>query len=154
MNIKRPIYEDEEDKKNEEEWRRLIEEACSCTLQHLTMKYRFDFVVLRNGRAVAFAEVKNRTNSKNKYSTYMISSLKIERGMSFSEKFGLPFYLFVKWTDAYGYVLIKKEIIESLQMQQSNFRGDEQDIEPCVHIRIGDFTFFNPEDLKKRLIEF
>jgi hypothetical protein len=55
---------------------------------------------------------------------------------------GIPFVLYVEWSDCFGSVIIERDMIKTVMMQSVNFRDDQNDIEPCVMIPIMDFRIY------------
>ncbi len=134
----RPIYRIRVYAVNEERLRAKVEGACYCKLYKVGMKYGADYFGFRANRAVSLVEMKNRTCESTTYDTYMISLAKVKKCLEYGELLGVPFVVVVEWTDRTGYVTIDRSMVrkDTVRMQLQNFRGDKQDIEPCLHIGI------------------
>ena len=135
----RPIYETENDLRNERSLSDVVSKKWRCELQKLQPRDSFDYAAIRDGRVVAFVEMKNRTNEFSKYDTYMISMTKLLHARNIREATEIPCILAVKWTDAIGWVKLNN--VKSYVTMGGRFdRGDPQDVEPVCHINIKDFV--------------
>jgi hypothetical protein len=136
----RLIYERPEDIAAE---RTALDKACEvwkCTAEKLPMKYELDYLLLREGRGVAWLEIKSRTNARPAYPTYMISLSKVMAARRLSEASQLPSFLLVQWSDACGYVRLDSLLDFRTAVGGRTDRGDEQDIEPVALIPVGEFA--------------
>jgi hypothetical protein len=109
----------------------------NCTFRKMPIKYGLDYAALRNGRVVAFIEIKCRTCRSDKYDEYMISLHKVMAAAKLSSTTNLPCFLVVAWTDAIGYTHISAPSVEFGGRQD---RNDEDDIEPVALIPISHFN--------------
>jgi hypothetical protein len=136
----RLIYEKPEDIVAE---RTALDRACEvwkCMAEKLPMKYELDYLLLREGKGVAWLEIKSRTNPRAAYPTYMISLGKIMAARRLSEASQLRSFLLVQWSDYCGYVRLDSLLDFTTAVGGRTDRGDEQDIEPVALIPIVDFA--------------
>ena len=136
----RLIYEKPEDIVAE---RTAFDKACEvwkCVAEKLPMKYELDYLLLREGKGVAWLEIKSRTNTRLAYPTYMISLGKIMAARRLSEASQLPSFLLIQWSDACGYIRIDSLLDFRTAVGGRTDRGDEQDIEPVAMIPVGEFA--------------
>ena len=123
--------------------RTALDRACEiwkCTAEKLPIRYELDYLLLREGRGVAWLEIKSRTNARTAYPTYMISFGKIMAARRLSEASQLPSFLLVQWSDYCGYVRLDSLLDFRTGVGGRTDRGDEQDIEPVALIPIVDFA--------------
>ena len=135
----RPIYETDEDLKKERSLSDVISKSWKCELQKLQPRDPFDYAAVRDGKVVAFVEMKNRTNECGKYDTYMISMTKLMHARSIKEATEIQSILAVKWTDSVGWVKLNN-ITAHVTMGGRFDRNDPQDVEPVCHIDMRDFV--------------
>ena len=136
----RLIYEKPEDIVAE---RTALDKACEvwkCVAEKLPMKYELDYLLLREGKGVAWLEIKSRTNTRLAYPTYMISLGKIMAARRLSEASQLQSFLLIQWSDACGYIRIDSLLDFRTAVGGRTDRGDEQDIEPVAMIPVGEFA--------------
>jgi hypothetical protein len=98
----RPTYETQSDRNNERRLAAKIEKHYGCVLQKMPMKLSLDFMAIRDGKAVAFIEARQRKIAMNTYPTYMLSLYKAMQARSLTMTTGLPCFLAVQWTDKAG----------------------------------------------------
>lgn len=136
--MNRPMYETPESLKKEDEVAQKISAAWNTKLNKIPIKYRVDYAAERNGKIVAWIEIKCRTNDMNDYETYMLSLDKYNASIELGKVTNLPVTLVVKWNDKIGYadLLHCRGVIK---MGGRVDRGDPQDVEPAVFIPIEDF---------------
>lgn len=134
----RPIYETEQDRQNERALADAIEARFKCKLTKMSMKYHLDFIAERDGKAVAFFEMRQRKNKMMAYSDYMLSLDKVRNADTLTAATGLPCYLVVKWADAVGYCEIPPSD-SHVAVGGSYRRNDPQDIEPMVFFPVAQF---------------
>ena len=136
----RLIYEKPEDIVAE---RTALDNACEvwkCTAEKLPIRYELDYLLLREGRGVAWLEIKSRTNPRTEYPTYMIALTKIMAARRLSEASQRPSFLLVQWTDACGYIRNDSLLDFKIAFDGRTDRGDPDDLEPVALIPIGDFA--------------
>ena len=130
----RPLYETQKDLFEESKIAIALAQLWNCNLFKMPKTSSVDFVSIRKGEAVGFVEIKNRTNKKNKYSTYMISKKKIDSAKQINKSTGLNTILVVKWADELGYVPLNKDYPERQGGRYD--RNDLADVETVVDIDI------------------
>ena len=136
----RPIYETQTDRNNERRLAAKIEEHYGCILSKMPMKLSLDFMAIREGKAVAFIEARQRKIAMNTYPTYMLSLYKAMQARSLTMTTGLPCFLAVQWTDKAGIAKLPPAHEDMhIQMGGTTRRDDPQDIEPMVHFDIANF---------------
>jgi hypothetical protein len=134
----RPFYETSADRGHESRITGRISQKFKCTFEKLPIKMGMDYAAVRNGKAVAFLEIKRRNVSSCMYPTYMISVHKLMMAKSLSELTALPCYLFVEWTDRTGFIKLPPPNM-TIRIGGRSDRNDADDIEPVSHFPIGDF---------------
>lgn len=137
--MKRPIYETQESLKDEQSFGDLIQTVWKCELIKMPIQYGIDYCCYRNSTLVGFVELKNRTCTKDKYPTYIISLSKYLKAKEFSRSLGKPTNLCVRWTDQSGYVRLDTIDDPSISQGGRYDRNDWQDVEPVLHIDINSF---------------
>ena len=103
---------------------------------------RYDFIVCRKKKVVAFAEFKDRTSkSSTKFDTYMTGMDKWTFLLELSQSTGLPCFLYVKFSDGLFRVKItKSNYLIEYDPKWNQYRGDQTDIEPSIHVPIAHFN--------------
>ena len=138
--MNRPLYETQIDRNNERRLAAKIEKHYNCILQKMPMKLSLDFMAIRDGKAVAFIEARQRKIAMNTYPTYMLSLYKAMQARSLTMTTGLPCFLAVQWTDKAGIAQLPPEHKDMhVEMGGTTRRDDPQDIEPMVHFDIANF---------------
>lgn len=139
----RPLYESSQDIVSESKVLVLIEKAWGCRGVKLPLKAQLDYLLLRDDRGAAWAEIKVRTNPRGRYPTYMISLSKVMAARELSGASDLPSVLVVQWTDKLGY--IRMDTLEKFHIAIGGRtdRNDAQDVEPVVLIPIEEFKELN-----------
>jgi len=106
--------------------------------KHLKSEYiklpqnsRADFLFHTEGKPKAIVEIKKRSNTRNKYETYMLGRGKYDALLDWSKK-GFNTALFVQWTDDLAYVKIPATFTEGVGGRYD--RGDPLDRESVVLI--------------------
>ena len=134
----RPIYETTQDRVRENEVALYLETKYACRYTQAPKLSPYDgSLSYPDGRLAALVEIKTRRNAKDKYPTYMLSAAKWRSGLSVSADLGVPFLLFVRFTDG----LFTTKLKESYPVQRGGRwdRGDTKDVEDCVFIPMVDF---------------
>ena len=138
--MNRPLYETEQDRINESAIRGKIEAHYGCILSKMPMKLSLDFMALRNGKAVAFLEMRQRKIAMNTYPTYMLSLYKATQARLLTMTTGLPCFIAVQWTDKLGIAKLPPAFDDMhIEIGGTTRRDDPQDIEPMVHFDIAKF---------------
>ena len=138
--MNRPLYETQIDRNNERRLAAKIEKHYNCILQKMPMKLSLDFMAIRDGKAVAFIEARQRKIAMNTYPTYMLSLYKAMQARALTMTTGLPCFLAVQWTDKAGIAKLPPAHEDmKIVMGGTTRRDDPQDIEPMVHFDIANF---------------
>ena len=140
----RPLYESEEDL-NEEG--KIITDLCSawdCDYYKLPISYRLDFLLeTKDKHPLGFVECKRRDFHWNQYPDIMISLSKVITAMNLGVATGLNTNFVVKANDRLMWCRLNDAIGRSdwlrLGGRTLNTR-DSADIEPVVHIPVGEFS--------------
>lgn len=130
----RPLYEANRDLANEIDVINRVCRAWSCEAQKIPISYNLDFALIRNGQVAAYAEIKTRSNARQKYPTAFVALKKV---MS-AKQFGLPCFLVMQWTDQLGYTRLDRTP-DFISMGGRMDRQDSADIEPMAHFKQGEF---------------
>lgn len=119
----------------------LMHDRWRVNLRKLPRSYQLDYVMLKRGKVVGFAEIKQRTTRMNEYDTYTVSLSKVHAGRMITLTTSLPCFLVVSWADAVGFVDMSKVEIKPLMWGGRNDRNDPEDKEVMVHISTEDFEY-------------
>ena len=103
----------------------------------LPMRYSIDFLIAKQGKAVAWVEVKQRHNPRKQYGTYNVSLYKYMRLVDLSQQTGLRSLILVEWEDGTGWVAVPCE--HTIVWSGRTDRGDKGDVEPMVSIPVDSF---------------
>jgi len=93
----------------------------------------FDFECSRDGKTVAFVEVKNYFGSVSKYPTYICTVQDVDHGLKLTEETGLPAFLVVKWPECVGYLRLTHNNYFKRKSGQKN-RNDPRDYDTMVYL--------------------
>lgn len=132
------FYETAEDRIREKSVANKLMEFWGCKLVAMPKHTFFDFCVVKDEEVVSYVEIKTRKNRHNAYPTYMISSLKISRGLEAARTLGIKFLLAVEWTDRLMYLDVEKADFK-LKIGGTTKRNDERDVEIVAHFAIDQF---------------
>ena len=131
----RPLYETAADLMGEVSVAKTLASLWDCEFVKLPLRYHLDFVVTRNGRAVAYAELKTRNYSMadiDKMGGYLMSIGKWSAAKQLCDASLLPFVLIVKTLDGLYRSSFTEFIPDDVLVRGRTDRNDWQDIEPCV----------------------
>lgn len=138
----RPIYETSKDRAKERAAIEFIAPKVKCDGWHsMPKRYPLDFALTRDGNVEFFAEVKCRTNAHDAYPDYMLSMGKFVGLLEMQTSTNIPSLLVVDWTDCVGVLRLPVPGIE-YKIGGRKDRGDDQDVEPVVHIPVDRFSKF------------
>ena len=129
----RPIYENEESLKAEQEMREVISSKWKVEAMKVPIRYKVDDYLLRDGDVVAIVEYKKRNMSSTCGKSLFISAEKIYFGRAYAEQAGVPFFMIFKFTDGL-FFLNASEYEFKIGINGRRDRGDSQDIEPVGYI--------------------
>jgi hypothetical protein len=133
----RPYNETAEDLALESAAASRIATKFNCEVVKLSpMLYQLDWAFFRNEMLVAWGEYRNRAK---RYATYILSHAKWMKSKALVAETGKPCFLFVEWPDGLFYYEIKQDAVHPVKLFE-NFRGQNGDTEPCVHIPINLFS--------------
>jgi len=93
----------------------------------------FDFACKRNGKVVAYIEVKTKNALYVDFDTYICTKQDIDYGLKLSREKNIPAFLVVKWPDYFGYLPIKRNDYESRKSGQRN-RNDPRDYDTICYL--------------------
>lgn len=134
----RPFYETAQDRSNEQALARIIEHHYRCQLTKMPIKLQLDYMATRDGKAVAFVEMRHRRNEMGAFPTYMVGLHKCLMAKQLTLVTGLPSMLAVRWADAVGITKLPPDEMD-VQLGGTVRRGDAQDIEPMVYFDVAKF---------------
>jgi len=130
--MSRPLYENNEDRGNEEA---VITEVCNiwhCEYQKLPLAYKLDYALMRDQKIVALSEIKCRNVPTDAYETIMISSLKAVAARRLSEEMKVPAMFIIRYQDDIRFINFSEEP-DSVEVGGRKDRNDPQDIEIVFH---------------------
>lgn len=139
----RPLYETEANLEKERSVALLFEQAYKCNLHKMPIKFNLDFAAERQGRVVAFVEVKNTTYPFERYEDfggYKISLAKWCAAEQMCRVGGVPFVLLVGFLDQVRYVRVDQFRHDGLVWWGRQDRKDPQDMEPAVVLNTNRFV--------------
>lgn len=124
----------------EAEIARALEVAWKVKL-HKTWQYRrYDYVSTRGQKVVGFVQMKDRKKASTKFPTFMIGVEKWAFLCELSELTKIPAVLVVRFTDGIFFCDVKAgDFLIEYNPEWVQYRGDDKDIEPSIHIPIGMF---------------
>lgn len=129
------MHETESSLHSEGQLAKRLEKAWECSLRKLTVPYRVDFALEKEGAVQAWVEVKCRNYPSTRYPTLMISVLKWETGIMRAQATGLPFIIAIGFADGIKYYRYSSEHKVSFTWGgRTRLTRDQSDIEPVVHI--------------------
>lgn len=149
-----PLYETEFDLENERKASVILGKVWNCTPVKLPHKEKVDWSMERDNRTKAIAEIKTRSNSKDKYPTFYISLKKWMSGLQMSEamskgKERVPFLVIANWTDGMYWHEAGSTTDLEFGVNGKKVRGDIYDEEIVVYIPTQYFTKIEPSDLDR-----
>ena len=129
----RQQWESSADRRNESDVARILESKWSCRLHKLPKSYRMDYIATRQGKPVAFVEVKCRTISSTQFSTVMLSLSKYMSGKTATETTGIPSFVVFRFTDCMQYASLLNDYPIRIGGRTVQTR-DGRDLEPVIEI--------------------
>lgn len=136
--MNRPVYESEQDLFNERQLAVKAERAWRCEMVKQSKFNQFDYAAVRDGRVVAFVEMRVRSTPLRKYPTMILSANKLQAAQAMHMATGLPCLFLVQWTDVAGFVSMLNQY--PVIMGGRTDRGDPADIEALATIPTEDFV--------------
>lgn len=135
-----PMYETAADLANQAELLNRVGAKWECQWRSTPKAYAFDAVLTRRGRVAAFAEVKCRNVTSDKYPTYILSAHKWRDLVSFSKATKVPTLLLIGYSDGVvRWLAVDGEVPFKVIVGGRKDRGDEQGVEPMVEIENSEF---------------
>ena len=139
----RPLYETQADLRNEAAVIEILSQKWRVNFNKLPIKYHLDYAATRNGKVVAYIEVKvrkYRMDQIGKWGGYMLSVGKLQTAKQLCEISNATFCLAVQCLDGLHWIAIKDFSQFPVVITGRTDRGDAQDVEPCVLIPAESFT--------------
>ena len=103
----------------------------------LPLKNQLDYILMRDNRAVCFAEIKYRLKV---YDTYYVSLHKYMAALNYQSVTKLPSYLIVEFPSGMMYLRFDSRIISHIGMSNLMSRNDKDDNELVAHIEMKHFV--------------
>jgi len=136
------MYETQEDLDRETELAGIVEICFQSQLHKLPASHGIDYAATRDGKLVAFLELKTRRFAFNHYPTTLINFKKYSQLCRYSDAANVPGVLVIKWTDQVRYLTLTREAralaIHKWGGQTTNPR-DEEDLQVVTHFPINLF---------------
>lgn len=136
----RPTYESHQDRVNEIEVATELAVLWRCEAHKMPAFYQVDWALANSGTIRAWVEIKCRKVKRTQYPTLMLSLHKWLHGLKLQSDTGIPFILVVRWDEGIFYMRANSLMKPEIRISGRVDRGDPQDMEPCVHIPIDQFT--------------
>tara|TARA_R110000824_G_scaffold97051_5_gene231933 strand:+ start:6694 stop:7125 length:432 start_codon:yes stop_codon:yes gene_type:complete len=132
----RPIYETDENKKEEKSIGKIISRIWKSEVWKLPpLANCGDLLLAKSNELVAIVEIKRRYNEMSRYDTYMISKGKLERIFEVAEKLEVVPLVVVQFSDFLAYFNAGHALeIGTVAVGGRYDRDDPQDTEEVVHI--------------------
>jgi len=147
----RPMYETQNDKKNEKIVARMFVDRFSSSVTGYCLtppRYPVDVAFTNGDEVKGFGEIKTRNVDMRTYPTYMISLAKIVDMKALSYTCGVPCLLIVKWKDHAGYLDVSKVFPSKISIGGRVDRNDKQDVEPVAHYELSLFKIFSYKEFE------
>lgn len=127
----------------EKEFKESIEKKWNVQLNKLALDYRFDYIVIKNYKPIAFLEIKKRNFKTTDFYDSMINLNKWMKAKELRDSTGLPTLLACRYIDKDVYCKLEMKILDEgycvrFGARTKNTR-DWQDIQPAVHIPMRHF---------------
>lgn len=133
--MSRPMYEQEEDIRNEQAAVRSLCASLHCENFHkLPISYGLDYALIRDGIVVAMVEIKTRTNSSQRYESIFVSALKRMKALELRRACNVSTLFVIAYMDGL-FMIDFKEKPDWVSIGGRKDRGDSADFEPVVHYR-------------------
>lgn len=136
--MSRKAYETPEDREREAQVAKRAARVWKCEAIPLPRFYPLDYGFLRDGRLRAWVEIKCKNCASTKSPFFILSASKWKTGLEYSERFGVPFILIFAFEDGIFYLVID-DMKPPLKWNGRKDRGDSQDMEPVVYLKIDQF---------------
>jgi len=97
------IYESDQDRANQEIAVAMLCDRLGCQYASLPKLSSTDYTLFSGNILVGFAEIKCRTNPMALYDTAIIDESKVIYSQKLKEKFGVPSFFVIMWSDYCGF---------------------------------------------------
>ena len=121
----------------EKDFKESIEKKWNCQLHKLALDYRFDYIVMKNYKPIAFLEIKKRAFKTTDFNDSMINLNKWMKAKELRDSSGLPTLLACRYIDKDIYCKLNMNMIDDDIIRfggRTKNTRDWQDIQPAVHI--------------------
>ena len=127
----------------EKEFKESIEKKWNVQLNKLALDYRFDYIVIKNYKPIAFLEIKKRNFKTTDFNDSMINLNKGMKGKELRDSTNIPTILAVRYKDKDLWCILTDDTKMDIRWgaRTKNTR-DWQDIGPAVHISLTEFKEF------------
>lgn len=132
-------YQTDEDLKREAQMVNHLAHIWSFTPEKQDDYAVIDFKCLRDGKLVAFLEIKSKFCRFADYDTYLCTCKDIDYGLGLAKKNNVPFLIAVKWNDFWGYVNITHNNYPSRKSGQMNRNDPNDALAMCYLIPMSEF---------------
>ena len=134
----RPLYETEANRINERAVAKLIEGKWNCKCVKLKQAYALDYALIRDGKVIAFMEIKCRNYTMDKLNSmggFMISVHKWLEAKAICDVSSVPLCLVVRTHDGVWYHKTSDFLNDGIGFGGRLDRGDDQDVEPVILLK-------------------
>lgn len=138
----RPLYETQQDRDLEAQVAYTVAAGMGCIAERTPRSYQMDWLLM-NKTLRYFLEIKRRNVKHDEYPTLLLSAHKWDYGRGMAERFGVGFLLAIEYQDGI-WIWDTKDIKPNVKMGGRMDRGDDQDMEPVVHLPIELLSKINP----------
>ena len=139
----RTMYENEDDRNNEQAIMERLAAAWDIEYHKLPMSYRMDFAVTKADSIVGFAEVKMRRMNWGQYPTIMLSMSKVHAACQYHQSLKLPTVFVVGTMDGGCHYTHLHDVPGNAKLVyggRTMQTRDSADVEPCYMIPINRFV--------------
>lgn len=146
--MSRPTYERDDHLREEEAAIDALQAVWGVVARKTPKYYKIDYAICNAvGVVVGWVEVRGKTFPRSQYATFYTSLEKYLSVCRFQYATAKPAFLLVKWSDC---ILIYRMSVDDCRRRKItvggrtvNSRGDDQDIEPVIHIPVAEFKPLN-----------
>jgi len=135
-----PTFCSDLDKYNESDVKHILEKKWGCTLHDVGLMHPIDWYAVRDGRVVAWVELKSRSHARSKYPTVFLNFRKWW-ALLCHQQTGAPGIWVVRFTDGIYFVRVDDISPNRLRIGGTTTRVKSQtDIEPLIDVPIDVLT--------------
>jgi hypothetical protein len=143
--MSRPTYETSEHLEAERKAIEHVEACWGVTCKKTPQYYKIDYTVVNSaGFVCGWAEVRGKGFERNRFSTFYTSLEKAMTLVRYESLTKKPAMLIVAWLDGIYCYRFKLSDLSQREIRWDgrtvNSRGDNQDIEPVIHIPVNEFS--------------